>query len=218
MDSTPSKARYVVTAFAVSLAVITYIDRVGMPVGPSIRDDLGSRRFRWAGPSRPSPGPTPSLKSPAGGSATGSAPRRVLMRIVMWWSFFTAATGWVWNPLARRDARAVRRRRGRRLPQPTRDVHDLAAVASASAPRPTSGLPRAGAVRSLRCWWPLISGITWRRTFELFGVIGVIWAVAVLSLVPRRSRGAPAGRTRPNWRCCRRRRTPAIAHSGCPGR
>ena len=24
-------------------------------------------------------------------------PRRVLMRIVIWWSFFTAATGWVWN-------------------------------------------------------------------------------------------------------------------------
>ena len=23
--------------------------------------------------------------------------RRVLMRIVIWWSFFTAATGWVWN-------------------------------------------------------------------------------------------------------------------------
>src|SRR5262245_45214235 len=24
-------------------------------------------------------------------------PRRVLLRIVLWWSFFTAATGWAWN-------------------------------------------------------------------------------------------------------------------------
>ena len=24
-------------------------------------------------------------------------PRRVLMRIVVWWSFFTAATGWIWS-------------------------------------------------------------------------------------------------------------------------
>ena len=23
--------------------------------------------------------------------------RRVLIRVVLWWSFFTAATGWVWN-------------------------------------------------------------------------------------------------------------------------
>ena len=41
MESTPSKARYVVTAFAVSLAVITYIDRVGISVAlPLIRDEL----------------------------------------------------------------------------------------------------------------------------------------------------------------------------------
>ena len=41
MDSTPSKARYVVTAFAVTLAVITYIDRVGISVAASTdREEL----------------------------------------------------------------------------------------------------------------------------------------------------------------------------------
>ena len=41
MDQTPSKARYIVTAFAVALAVITYIDRVGISVAlPLIRDEL----------------------------------------------------------------------------------------------------------------------------------------------------------------------------------
>jgi MFS family permease len=25
--------------------------------------------------------------------------RKVLVRVVLWWSFFTAATGWVWNLL-----------------------------------------------------------------------------------------------------------------------
>ncbi len=41
MNQTPSKARYIVTAFAVALAVITYIDRVGISVAlPLIRDEL----------------------------------------------------------------------------------------------------------------------------------------------------------------------------------
>jgi MFS family permease len=42
MTSTPSRARHVVTAFAVALAIITYIDRVAISVSlPFIRDDLG---------------------------------------------------------------------------------------------------------------------------------------------------------------------------------
>ena len=41
MDQTPSKARYIVTAFAVELAGITYIDRVGISVAlPLLRDEL----------------------------------------------------------------------------------------------------------------------------------------------------------------------------------
>ena len=35
---------------------------------------------------------------PGGWLGDKIGPRRVLMRIVIWWSFFTAATGWVWNP------------------------------------------------------------------------------------------------------------------------
>jgi MFS family permease len=34
---------------------------------------------------------------PGGWMADYMGPRRVLMRIVIWWSFFTAATGWVRN-------------------------------------------------------------------------------------------------------------------------
>ena len=99
MDSTPSKARYVVTAFAVSLAVITYIDRVGISVAlPLIRDELTLSSiqmgwtlaaFAWA---------YALFEIPGGWLGDRIGPRRVLMRIVIWWSFFTAATGWVWNP------------------------------------------------------------------------------------------------------------------------
>ena len=53
---------------------------------------------------------------PGGWLADRIGPRRVLMRIVIWWSFFTAATGWAWNFTSlHRDADAVRHRRGRVL-------------------------------------------------------------------------------------------------------
>ena len=34
---------------------------------------------------------------PGGWLGDKIGPRKVLMRVVIWWSFFTAATGWVWN-------------------------------------------------------------------------------------------------------------------------
>ena len=65
---------------------------------------------------------------PGGWLGDRIGPRRVLMRIVLWWSFFTAATGWALNGASLIvDPRAVRRRRGRRVPQPDPRLHDLAA-------------------------------------------------------------------------------------------
>src|SRR5262249_59867161 len=34
---------------------------------------------------------------PSGWLGDWIGPRKVLLRIVLWWSFFTAATGWAWN-------------------------------------------------------------------------------------------------------------------------
>ena len=94
MNTTPSNARYIVTAFAVALAVITYIDRVGIAVAaPLISKDLALSTiqmgwalsaFGWA---------YAVFEIPGGWLGDKIGPRRVLMRIVMWWSFFTASTG-----------------------------------------------------------------------------------------------------------------------------
>jgi ACS family glucarate transporter-like MFS transporter len=67
MNTTPSTARHVVIAFAVTLAVITYIDRVGISVAlPLISKELGltSIQMGWVLSSR----------FRAAGSATGSVP------------------------------------------------------------------------------------------------------------------------------------------------
>ena len=53
----------------------------------------------------------------------------------------------------------------------------------------------------------LIQQIGWRRTFEMFGALGVIWAVLFYRWYSR----CPAStrrQRRPSWRCCRRRATP----------
>jgi MFS family permease len=95
---TPTRARHVVTAFAVTLAVITYIDRVSIAVAaPSISADLGlsSKQMAWA--LAAFAWAYAVFEIPGGWLGDRIGPRRVLMRIVLWWSLFTAATGWAWR-------------------------------------------------------------------------------------------------------------------------
>src|SRR5229473_2183395 len=94
----PTRVRYWVVVFAVTLAIITYIDRVCMSVAQTdVSRDLGLTRvqmgyafaaFGWA---------YALFEIPGGFLGDRIGPRKVLMRIVLWWSFFTAATGWAWN-------------------------------------------------------------------------------------------------------------------------
>ena len=98
MSSSPSRARHIVTAFAISLAVITYIDRAAINVSALyITKDLGLSTiqmghafaaFAWA---------YALFEIPGGWLGDKIGPRRVLLRIVLWWSLFTAATGWAWG-------------------------------------------------------------------------------------------------------------------------
>ena len=143
MTSSPSGARHIVTAFAISLAVITYIDRAAINVSALyITKDLGLSTiqmgqafaaFAWA---------YALFEIPGGWLGDKIGPRRVLLRIVLWWSLFTAATGWAWSgDVADCDPGAVRRRGSRGLPQHDAHVHDLAAGQGARA-RP--GEPVAG--------------------------------------------------------------------------
>src|ERR1039457_5784351 len=94
----PTHVRYGVVVFAVALAVVTYIDRVCISFAARfIRADLhlsqvkmgyACSAFAWA---------YALFALPDGFLADWMGARRVLLRIVLWWSFFTAATGWVWS-------------------------------------------------------------------------------------------------------------------------
>jgi MFS family permease len=94
----PTRIRQRVILYGVALAGITYIDRVCISqAAPQIVRDLGLTpvqmgyafsAFAWA---------YALFEIPGGYMGDKIGPRKVLLRIVAWWSFFTAATGWAWN-------------------------------------------------------------------------------------------------------------------------
>ncbi len=90
----PSRARYRVLAFTTILAIITYLDRVAISTAaPAVRAEMGLdavqmgwvfSAFTWA---------YAAFEIPSGWMGDVMGPRKVLTRIVIWWSAFTAATG-----------------------------------------------------------------------------------------------------------------------------
>jgi MFS family permease len=187
-----------VVVFAVALAVVTYIDRVCISfAAPFIRTDLHLSQvqmgyafsaFAWA---------YALFEIPGGFLGDWLGPRRVLLRIVLWWSFFTAATGWAWNFLSLTVTRTL-----------------FGAGEAGCFPNLTktftTWLPPHERVRAQGVLWlsarwggaftpPLayfaIQHMSWRHAFELFGCIGVVWAILFYAWYrdhPRDQRGLNA--------------------------
>ena len=107
-SSAPSRARHVTIAFCVLLALITYVDRVAIgQAAPFISADLGLSRIQMGWALAIFGYAYAIFEIPGGWMADRIGPRKVLMRIVLWWSFFTAATGWAWSATSLVVARAV---------------------------------------------------------------------------------------------------------------
>jgi len=167
--------------FALLIAVIMYLDRVCIAqAAPLITRDLGLTRvqmswafaaFNWA---------YALFEVPGGWLGDRLGPRRVLTRIVLWWSFFTAATGWVWNAPSLIVTRALfGAGEAGCFPNLTRVF--------------TTWLPVRERERAQGLLWfaarwsgaftPLLVAyvldvMTWRHAFLLFGLPGVVWAAA----------------------------------------
>ncbi len=178
-SAVPTNARYITAAFVLGLAVITYIDRVSLgQAAPYILHDLGLSKiemglafsmFGWA---------YAIFEIPGGWLGDRIGPRRVLMRIVIWWSFFTAATGWVWNitSLAVTQGLFGAGEAGC-FPNITRVLTTWL---------PAKERERAQAALWLATRWggaltPLVvvvilRYVSWRVAFSLFGLLGVAWA------------------------------------------
>jgi MFS family permease len=176
----PTKARHVVTAFAVSLAVVTYVDRVAIAVAaPFITADLGLSRTQMAWALAAFGWAYALFEIPGGWLGDRIGSRRVLMRIVVWWSLFTAATGWAWGATSLIVIRGLfGAGEAGAFPNLTRILTVWLPVKEREQAQARLWL----ATRISGAFTPvlialLIGGIGWRRTFEVCGLLGVVWAV-----------------------------------------
>jgi ACS family glucarate transporter-like MFS transporter len=88
------RARYKVIGLLVLLFAVTYLDRVCISVaGPRMQEDLHIDPIGWGWVSGAFTLAYCLFEFPTGALGDRLGPRRVLTRIVLWWSAFTALTG-----------------------------------------------------------------------------------------------------------------------------
>jgi MFS family permease len=94
VNQPPTRARYWVVVFAVTLAILSYIDRVAISqAAPSIQRDLGLTSTQMGAIFSAFAVAYAIYEIPGGWMGDWMGARKVLMRIVIWWSAFTALTG-----------------------------------------------------------------------------------------------------------------------------
>lgn len=178
--SSPSRVRHRVVVLAVALAGITYVDRVCIAqAAPRIQKDLGLSSSQLGLAFSAFALAYALFEIPGGWLGDRIGPRKVLMRIVVAWSAFTAATGYAWNAAS---LVAVRFLFG---------VGEAGCFPNLTLAfmnwLPTEERTRAQAVMWLSARWagaltPLMviwvmTWLSWRHTFVVFGLLGVVWAV-----------------------------------------
>jgi len=218
--STPTRARHVAIWFFVALALITYLDRVAIgQAAPFMTRDLGLTPIQMGWVLSIFGYAYAVFEIPGGWLADRIGPRKVLMRIVLWWSFFTAATGWAWSASSLIVARGLfGAGEAGAFPSMTRAMtswlpgkeRERAQALVWTATR------LSGAFTPLLVVW-LITTLSWPRTFEILGVVGVVWAVFFY----RWFRDDPA--SHPSVNAAEAALLPpasatAVAHSGVPWR
>lgn len=184
MSATPgapraTSARQWVIFYAVTLAVITYVDRVCISKSAEfIMRDLNLTKvqmgyaftaFGWA---------YALFEIPGGWLGDKIGPRKVLMRVVMMWSLFTIATGWAWGLVSLVFFRFLfgvgeagcfpNLTKAFTLWLPVQERVRAQGIMWLSA-------RWGGAFTPLLVAW-MLSFMEWRYTFLTFGMLGIVWA------------------------------------------
>ena len=175
----PSRARYKVLAFTTVLAIITYLDRVAISsAAPAVRAELGLdavqmgwifSAFTWA---------YAAFEIPSGWMGDVMGPRKVLTRIVIWWSAFTAATGLAWNFVSMVIFRLLfGMGEAGAFPNTSRSFAKWFPVSERGSAHGWVFMgTRMGGAITPPLVVALMTGFGWRQTFFMFGALGVIWA------------------------------------------
>jgi MFS transporter, ACS family, glucarate transporter len=175
----PSRTRYWVIVFAITLAIIQYIDRICISqAGPAIQRDLkiDDALMGWVYSAF-----TLSyalFEIPTGYLGDKIGARKVLLRVVLWWSFFTAATGWVWNWLSLVITRFLfGAGEAGCFPNLTKAFNRWLPFHERTRAQGIMWMSArwGGAVTPLLVFFCL-QFMHWRTSFMVFGLLGVVWA------------------------------------------
>lgn len=167
--------------FAFALTAITYLDRICISAAaPYMMQDLGLTVLQMSAVFSAFTLSYSLFEIPSGWLGDVIGPRRVLMRIVVWWSVFTMATG-----LAQgfRSLLLVRFLFGAgeagAFPNLSRSLSHWFPVRERGRATGVMLLgSRIGGMLSAPLALFCIAQWGWRITFGLFGSIGIVWAVA----------------------------------------
>ncbi len=194
----PTRARHVVLGFVLALTAVAYLDRVCIATtAPAMKADLGLSDAQLGYVFSAFTLAYALFEIPSGWLADRFGPRLMLTRVVIWWSVMTAATG-----LARGFASLFALRllfglgEAGTFPGTARAFsHWLPARERGRA----FGLAVMSGALGGALTQPLVvfmlQHMSWRRTFQVFGLVGLAWAIAWYAWFrddPRLHRGANA--------------------------
>jgi MFS transporter, ACS family, glucarate transporter len=184
-----SHARYWVVVFALTLAILSYIDRVALSkAAPRIQETLGINEQNWGLVAAMFGLGYALFEIPGGFLGDWLGPKKILIRIVLWWSFFTALTGWMWNLASLAIAQFL-------FAAGEAGCFPNLTKAFASWLRRDERVRIQGIMWAAARWggaftpllvvytWSLLEGFgvsqatSWRWAFVCFGALGVVWCL-----------------------------------------
>ncbi len=174
------KYRHRTLAFLFLLSIITYLDRVCISVaGPRMQADLGISPERWGWVVGAFTLSYALFEIPTGSMGDRIGPRRVLTRIVVWWSAFTTFTGMVSNYYLLLLIRFLfGAGEAGAYPNSSSAISRWFPVAERARAHGVVWMAsRIGGALSPVLVVPIQMAFGWRVSFWVFGVVGIVWAV-----------------------------------------
>jgi MFS family permease len=176
-----TRVRYRVLAMAVALAAITYLDRVCIAkMEPMITRELGLTAQQMAFVFSAFTLAYAVFEIPTGAWGDRVGTRRVLTRIVVWWSSFTIATAGAFNYYSLLTVRFLfGMGEAGAFPNVSKTFSRWFPVAERGTAQGIffAGAHLGGGLTPLLVM-ALLNILNWRAVFVLFGAIGFVWALA----------------------------------------
>lgn len=174
-------ARYWVVVFAVTLAIILYIDRTLMSkAAPIVREALHLSKAQMGTVFSAFLLAYALFEIPGGRLGDWLGPRKVLLRVIVWWSIFTALTGLA-GGLVSLVVIQFMFGAGEAGCFPNLTKAFTLWLTKTERMRAQSIMWMSarwgGAFTPFLMWW-VLSLVSWRVAFPMFGLLGVGWAVA----------------------------------------